>query len=479
MSTVSSNSALRALAFWVLTLWLAQNAIALPTFSRQTEKPCAACHLNVGELTPEGRKFKLMGYTAGKSVLPFSVTAIGSVTKIHDTTSSADSTIFLAKNNEPIIEQASLYAAGKYWDNVGGYIKWTSNQANTNPLYASSGIQTGTKVGQDNYLDTSEVRMSNRASWGKHNAVWGFSVNNAPGVQDLWSTGPVYGFPYQSSNLLNAWGIGQFGPSTLIDGGLASQVIGLSAYMMIDDTYYLEIADYRRSQPGWGTLSTAGPNTNTISSGNNPYVRLAWNKTQGDNSYMVGAFGMNSHLARDPLVVGSASGTYFDYGFDTQFQHITSTHSYSAQATLIYEDINWGLRSVGRSHDNPSANLVTLKTKLTYDYARKYGLSVFEFASKGTVDNLYWAYNSDQTVVTGACNQNNSILAFCSSNGSPNTVGSGLELYYDPIPYVHMVFQQTYYQTFLGGATFVDNSIGNPRKASDNNLSYFYILLSY
>ena len=463
----------------VVTLGLMSSAKALPTFSRQTEQPCAACHLNVGELTPEGRKFKLMGYTAGKTVLPLSITATASDTRIKSTSSSIAPDIFLAKNDQPILEEANLYAAGKFWGSAGGYVKLTESFANTNPIYGSSGVQTGTKVGQDTFLDSSEVRMTNESRLAQHNVAWGFSLNNSPSVQDLWSTSTVYGFPYRSSTLQSAWGIGHFGPTTLLDGGLASQVLGLSAYAMIDENIYLEIADYVRSQPGWATLSVAGPNVNTIRTGNNPYWRLVWNKTSGENSFMFGTFGMKTHLARDPLVVGSASGAYSDYGFDTQFQHITSSHSLSAQATVISETTDWGARSVGKSHDNPSSNLVTLKSKLTYDYARQYGVSVFEFSSKGTVDNLYWSYNQDQNVVTGACNQQTSLLTYCSVNGSPNTSGAGFELYYDPIPSIHIVFQQTYYKTFLGGGTFVDNSAGLARYAGDNNLSYFYVLLSY
>ena len=479
MNTAFLNFRFHTLSFFALSTFCLVSANALPTFSRQTEQPCSVCHLNVGELTHEGRKFKLMGYTAGKNVLPLSITATGSVTKIKSTSSSIAPDIFLAKNDQPIAEDVSLYAAGKYFENMGGYLKWTLSLANTNPIYGSSGVQTGTKVGQDAFLDTSEVRIANQSTIGGHGVAWGFSVNNAPGVQDLWSTTPGFSFPYRTSTLQSAWGIGQFGPTSLIDGGLSSQVIGLSAFTMIDDTLYLELTDYHRSQPGWGTISTTGPNLNSISSGDNPYWRIAWNKVQDENSYMFGTFGMNSHLLRDPLVVGSASGTYFDYGFDAQFQHITSTHSLSTQATLIYEDVNWGPRSVGKSHDNPNSNLVTLKSKVTYDYARKYGVSVFEFSSKGTVDNLYWSYNQNPNVITGACNQQTSLLTYCSANGSPNTSGSGFELYYDPIPYIHIVFQQTYYQTFLGGGTFVDNSAGQPRNASDNNLSYFYILLTY
>ena len=119
---------------------------ALPTFSRQTEQPCSVCHLNFGELTHEGRQFKLTGYTKGKNVIPISATATASITKIQNTSSSVAPDLFLAKNNVPMIEEANLYLAGKYWENIGGYLKWTSSFANTNPIYGSTGVQTGTKV---------------------------------------------------------------------------------------------------------------------------------------------------------------------------------------------------------------------------------------------------------------------------------------------------------------------------------------------
>ena len=478
MFYLSLNKIPKGMILFFLFLFFNTYSYALPSFSRQTDQPCSTCHLNFGELTYEGRKFKLMGYTMGKQVLPLSVMATASVTKINDTSSSLAPSITLAKNDQPIFEEANLFVAGKFTDNVGGYLKWTANLANTNPIYGSSGVQTGTKVGQDTYLDASEIRFSKESLIGAEKINWGVSVNNSPTVQDLWSTTPIYGFPYRNSSLQNAWGIGQFGPSSLIDGGLDSQVVGLSVYAMFDDSIYLELSNYFKGRPGWATLSTQSGAT-PVRSDNNPYWRLVWSKNEGENSFMIGSFGMTSHLLRDPLVSGSASGTYFDYGFDTQLQHITNTHSFSAQATVIYEDVNWGSRSVGRSHDSLNSNLVTLRSKLTYDYLRKYGLSIFEFSSRGTVDNLYWSFNPDQNVVTGACNQNNSLLTYCSSNGSPNTSGAGFEVYYDPIPYVHMVFQQTYYQTFLGGNAFVDNTSGLPRSASDNNLSYFYVTLLY
>ena len=459
-------------------IFLASQTFALPVFTKQTGEGCSSCHLNIGELTPAGRKFKLMGYSAGQRVLPFSFSAVASLTHINSTSSSLSPSVSMPKNGSIIPETGSAYLAGKYWDDLGGYVKLTFNLANTTPVFGSQGVQTGAKVGSDSFLDASEIRYSREFSMGGHDIIWGATFNNAPGVQDLWVTTPVNSFPYKTSGLLNAWGIGQFGPATMIDGGLTSQVAGLGIYTMIDDNIYAEFSNYRGTVTGVTALDLSGPIAN-FSSSFNPYWRLSYNKVAGQNSYMFGTFGLISNLSRDPLIPGSSSAQYRDIGFDAEYQHITDTHSYSAQLTFIDEHVDWNARSVGRNHDFSTSNLYTLKTKLTYDYGRKYGTNLFGFLSNGTQDNLYWAYNSNPAVITGACNQTNSLLSYCSLNGKPQTIGYGFEFYYVPIPNVHVALQQTTYTKFLGGSTFVDNSSGAIRRASDNNFTYLYILFSY
>ena len=453
-------------------------AVAIPSFSEQTDQPCKTCHLNIGELTPAGRDFKLKAYTQGHRATPFSLTATASLTKIKNTSSSLDPTVSMPKNGKPIPEDISLYGAGKLSDSIGGNLKWTTSLANTTPIYGSNGIQTGTRIGNDFFLDSSEVRFAQQNEIASQSLIWGITLNNAPAVQDLWNTTPVHTFPYRTSSLLNAWGLGQFGPSTMIDGGLSSQTTGLGVYAMVNDSIYMEWSNYFKATPSASALQLSGL-TETISSNANPYWRFAWNQVDGSNSFMVGTFGMVTHLARDPLVPGSASGRYTDIGLDAQYQHITDSDSISAQFSYIDEQVNWGTRSVGLSHDNATGTLSTLRTKITYDYARTYGSSIFYFKSNGSTDNLYWAYNPNQSIVTGACNQNNSILAFCSSSGSPKTSGIGFEIYYVPTPRIHIALQQTYYHDFLGGKTFIDNSSGNNRSAYDNNLTYFYITYAY
>src|SRR5471032_2070677 len=48
-----------------LLISFAPPAQALPSFARQTGQPCGTCHTDFPALTPYGRRFKLLGYTAG------------------------------------------------------------------------------------------------------------------------------------------------------------------------------------------------------------------------------------------------------------------------------------------------------------------------------------------------------------------------------------------------------------------------------
>ncbi len=56
------------LLVFILELFIPQEAFALPSFARQTGLGCGACHTEFPQLTPFGRRFKIVGYTLGRSV---------------------------------------------------------------------------------------------------------------------------------------------------------------------------------------------------------------------------------------------------------------------------------------------------------------------------------------------------------------------------------------------------------------------------
>jgi hypothetical protein len=118
-----------------LSVFLYSQIWALPVYGDQTEEKCSACHINVGELTPLGRKFKLLAYAQGKSTTPFSAIGAISLTKIKDTNSSLSPEVAMPKNATMIPDGGSALFTGKFFDDVGGKIKFMVNTANTVPLY--------------------------------------------------------------------------------------------------------------------------------------------------------------------------------------------------------------------------------------------------------------------------------------------------------------------------------------------------------
>jgi hypothetical protein len=471
----------RLLFFGVLAVVLfsgQNNAWATSAFARQTQKSCSSCHINNFELTPEGVAFRLSAYQGGTTNFPFSASGIASVTKIRSRDSSLAPEVSLPKDGSPILEWGSLSYSGAMTEGLGAHALLTVNNANTSPLFGTDGVQTGTRVGNTIFLDRSQLRFAREADWGTRGSTWGLTLNNAPGSQDPWANVSQSDFFYTTSSLQSAWGIGELGPATLMDGTMDSQVWGGSAFLHWNRALYAEWGNYVNFHSNSSFLQQGGPK-DTLVSNFNPYWRVAFHRGDSGHLLHVGVFGMSVQLSRDSLIPGSSGAHYVDVGADAKAQWLGDVHSFTLQATYITEDTRWNARSVGRNHDRQDSRLWTLRGKASWDYRRKAGASLFGFTSDGSQDNLYWAYNPNPAVITGACNQYTSLLAYCSTNGKPHTSGYGFELFYAPFDWARIVLQKTNYTNFLGGGTFTDNTSGNPRQASDNNLTYLYLLLNY
>lgn len=468
-----------ALMRFFLLIIICINVYALPTYSRQTGYACDKCHVGNFDLTSFGRSFKLLAYqlTNNPKNIPISFSAVISQTHINSRSSSLAPDVSLPKNDAVIFESGTVYLAGRYLEHVGGDINFTLNKANINPIYASDGVQIGTHVGSDFFLDRSQIRFINKDTNDQLINV-GATINNAPGVQDPWLNVSKSDFLFQTSGLQDAWEIGQFGPATQIDGSLDSQVTGISLFGIFNKHWYLELTDYGNFHDQKTIFQLSGPR-NTFHTNYNPYWRFAVFKDDANESHEFGFFGMATRLGRDIYIPGSAGALYNDYGIDTKHMWSVKKYHFIFKSTIIQENMQWGYRSVGRSHDNQNSSLNTARAMMTVDYDQQMGISGFVFRTDGSTDKLYYAYNQNQSVVTGACNQNNSLLAYCSINGSPKTTGGGFEIYYSPYTWMRLVLQETFYTSFLGGGTFIDNTSGNLRSASDNNLTYIYTVLNF
>ena len=208
-----------ALAAMVVTTPAAQ---AVPSFARQTGVPCTACHVGGfgPQLTAFGRRFKMLGYSTGKSpkwLLPLS----GMVVASHDSTKTGVpggmNPPHFDENNNFALDEASVFLAGRLAPHLGSFIQVTY-----------SGVDRATA------LDNADIRYARETQIGGKDLIVGISVNNNPTIQDPWNSTPGWGFPFTGSDLAPAPGAG-----TLINGGLELQVLGTTAYAFYDNFLYL------------------------------------------------------------------------------------------------------------------------------------------------------------------------------------------------------------------------------------------------
>jgi hypothetical protein len=434
-------------------IFASTHTVALPSFARQTGLECVACHLSWLELSTVGRQFKLGGYTLIKPVtegkrpivslapegnpplLPLAAFLQVSAAHTANTgTAGADSTMF-PRQNDVVLQQASLFLAGRIAEYLGVFSQWTYDG-----------------VAHHSSVDNFDLRAANRYSSTGMDVMYGLSLNNSPTMSDIYNTTPVWGFPFTSSPVAPA-----SPPATLIEGGLAQQVAGLTAYSMWNRTLYAELGGYRTADGVFSALR-AGVDRSTaaVLRGTAPYWRLALQREwdQGTHSAMVGTYGLNTRKYPDSTMPSGATDTFHDVGVDAQYQYITDAHRIGAQINYIREKqgLDGTFAMEGSSHQ--SLKLSTLNSKLTYYYMAKYGATLGYQRVRGDSDDVI--YNTGEAV-TG------------SANGSPNASSFIFELNWLPWRDRRFTLQYTAYRKFNGASTNYD---GFGRNAKDNNTLY-------
>jgi hypothetical protein len=409
---------------------------AVPAFARQTNLECTTCHVSWPELTPTGRQFKLNGYTLGDrqsiplaAMLQLSRTSIGKI-------NSGDAENF-PKNNDAVIQQISVFAAGKISDHVGAFSQWTYDG-----------------VDHRASIDNLDLRYANRLDMDGQPLVYGLTLHNNPTVQDIYNTGPAWGYPYGSSSVAltpNA--------SSAIES-LGQQVAGTGAYALWNNTLYGEFTSYRTANQAFSFLR-AGTDRSADAAlkGNNPYLRLALQheSENGEQSGMIGLTGFTVDRYPDSSNATGPVDRFSDTGIDAQYQYITDAHRYSMQFNSIRERQNW----MATPQSNPVDRLRETRAKIGYYYQARYGLNLAYFSISGNPDNVL--YNTGAPV-TG------------SRTGSPDSRGYIWELNYLPKRDVRLMLQYTTYTRFNGEKINYD---GAGRNARDNNTLYLLAWLMF
>ncbi len=421
-------------------------ARALPSYARQTGQTCAACHNGFPELTPYGRLFKLNGYTfsGGTNSNWPAIAAMAVPSFTHTAKDQVGGAAPGFGPNDNFAFTGSLFYGGKIVDHLGAFAQLTFDQ-----------------VPNQIHWDNLDLRYSNHAPLpADQELLYGISLNNNPTVNDVWNSTPAWGYPYIASELAPTAPAG-----TLIEGGLAQQVLGLHPYIFLDRLFYAEIGGYRTLGPtSLGALGISPTGTSAIE-GLAPSWRFAVEPSWGNNTWEVGTLGMMATL--DPQrMTSEGTDRLTDVGFDTQYQWLGERDSFSVQARYINENQNLAASQALGFASNGHNHLRSFNIKGSYYYKQTIGFTAGYFNLQGTGDPLLY----------GAV----------SANNKPNTDGYIFELDYIPFnhggpsfwPWLNMKLglQYIHYNKFAGASSNFD---GAGRNASDNDTLFAFTWLAF
>jgi hypothetical protein len=432
----------------VVLLATTDDALAVPSFARQTGLACEGCHTVFPELTPFGRAFKMNGYlidnlpqikgvtAQNKDALllnwlpPLSVQFVASYTKFK--TAFPDPNGGESQNGTvQFPEAASLFYAGRIAPNVGGFIQIT---------YDNNSDSFG--------WDNTDIRFADQTTLGQDKPLtWGVTFNNSPTVQDPWNSTPAWHYPFSQTSSLAPSPIA----TTQLDGIGNGTVAGLTGYGYWNNLVYLELGGYAAAPHGINNVPLNSAFPGSTVHGFSPYWRVAVQPQWGRNSFEVGLLGFDDHVTPQGFNVTSGpTDGYRDTGLDAEYQYIGDDHIFSAEAIYIYEkqSLNATLPS------DPSNTLKSFKVGGSYFYQRRLGGSLGYFSTTGNTNPALYA----------------------TPTGSPNTTGWAAELDYLPWQNVKLALQYTLYSKFNGSSSNYD---GTGRNASDNNTLYIFAWIAF
>ena len=423
-------------------------ARAIPSFARQTKLPCSACHTQFPELNAFGRVFKLNGYTlrmietiesadtSGHQDLSINLMPLPSVMVQASETFTRRPQGATTNGTVQLPQQLSVFLAGAITPKIGAFIQVTYDP------------QSGT-IG----LDNTSIRFATPITLASQPGVFGLSLNNNPTVQDVWNSTPAWGFPFVNSAVAPTPAA-----TTLIDGGLAQQVAGLSAYVFWNDAIYGEVGAYRWAPQGAPQLPDA--TVGGVVDGVAPYWRVALTRSFGDNYLEIGTYGMSANRQPGAFVSGGATDRFTDIAFDAQYQRPFGKNDLTIAGTWIHETRSLGASVAGGFASVSSQSLNTFRARATFHVGQSHAFTIGPFFTTGTADPLLYA--------PGAIGG--------SGTGSPNSSGAVAELDWNLWMNARISLQYTAYTKFNGATSNYD---GSGRNASDNNTLYAVLWLMF
>jgi hypothetical protein len=366
------RSRLAALWLGLLALAAAVPAGAVPRFAMQTGEPCQTCHVGGfgPQLTPFGRQFKLGGYTqtAGKWTVPLSVMAVASYL---GTSKDQPPQPHYRPNDNTTLDQASLFVAGGFGDHLGGFVQVTYDG-----------------VARAWTWDQLDLRAVTKTEAGGQDLLLGLSLNNNPTVQDPWNTLPAWGYPYTDSGLAP-------GPAAapLLNGALAQDTLGLTAYAWLNSKLYLELGGYQ--SPGATNLRRLGadPTSPGDIKGIAPYARAAVQQPLGAGTAEVGLVALRAELHPGRDRTTGTTDRYTDWGLDGSY-FLTRPNgdvvTLNARALREDEHLAASCLLAELAADCSNSRLTDLRADVAYYWKDKYGLTLGAFDTFGPANPLLY-----------------------------------------------------------------------------------------
>lgn len=386
---LNSNSKRHAVTFLAGAFGLFFGALtsqALPSFARQLNMQCIACHTEFPLLNEFGRKFKLTGYTlsAGDfSLPPIAFMLQPSFTQTQSSQSGGAAPGF-SPNNNFALSQASLFYAGRLFGPYSADLFGTQGGAIADKFGVFSQT-TYDGIGKAWSWDNTEFRFANTGTFGGKDVVYGAYLNNNPTMQDPWNSTPAWGFPFSGSGLAPTPAA-----SPMITGTFAGQVGGLGAYAMVANAVYLDVGAYRTLGPQFQRQVGVDPTGEAQIANLAPYWRLALEKSTDSSTWELGAFGMvaNTYPGRDP---SAGKDQTSDIGVDSQYQFSSLTSDITVMASAIYEHDAWRASQALGATSNATDTLLNEKIAVDYLYDKTYGAAVQVFNVNGSIDPLLYS----------------------------------------------------------------------------------------
>ena len=438
---------------------MALDALAIPAFAEQTGQPCAQCHVGAfgPQLKPYGRDFKLYGYTASDGEKHLPGIAITTQSSLSHVASNNDAGYTPASNSTLLDQQVSAYFGGHITEESGAFVQVT---------YEPGG---GTSPAGGNYnagnwhWDNMDLRYAHLTKLGGKDVLLGVTVNNAPTMQDVWNSTPIWAYPYNGPSQANA---GAPAAASLLDNTLQQNVMGAGFYAMWNDTIYVEATAYKGL--GGRVLTALGQRPGNPSDNYPdlmPYWRIALQHDSENHNVEIGALGLMG--SKYPYGDTSYGGKdrFRDHAFDFNYQYKGSdTHYISAHAIYEIEDMDLNYSFASGNATNQTNQLKTFRADVSYSYENRITPTIGYFHTMGTTDATYWIKSAPPGTL--------------SASASPNSQGYVAEIAYVFLGQTKSVPQWANARLSLQWYAYQQFN-GTSANASSNNTLYLSLWLAF